>query len=395
MTTAIDPQQFRDVLGHYPTGVSVITALAPDGQAIAMVVGTFTSVSLDPPLVAFLPSKNSSSFEQLREADAFVVNILAHDQEDVVRRLARSDRQKMDVERWSLSAAGNPVLDGVVASIECDRHSILEAGDHFIVLGEVKSLRTIRPTIPLLFFRGGYGEFAPKSLVMPDGRGMSGAVAQAQALRGELEVAAAELGGEVTVFAKITGDTVALASAAASGGDQITPLGARYPIAPPIGAQYIAWSDEREQDIWIDRAVGATQEERAAYRRHLDDARQWGWSVNVVPDEASQWPAVLGQAEGVGDLVRGRHAEVTRRIAQSALPCDISDIDDARSYQVIGFMAPIFVAEGAAPELMVRLLLYPTERLTGADVRARGAALTAFTRAAASTLRRALAATPG
>ncbi|MFM6931786.1 MAG: flavin reductase family protein, partial [Novosphingobium sp.] len=78
--TAIDPAVFRRVLGNYPTGVTVVTAMGEDGQPIGMVVGTFTSVSLDPPLVGFLPDKRSSSWPQIEKAGHFCVNVLARDQ---------------------------------------------------------------------------------------------------------------------------------------------------------------------------------------------------------------------------------------------------------------------------------------------------------------------------
>ncbi|WP_191906559.1 flavin reductase family protein [Microbacterium lushaniae] len=391
MAPSIDPQQFRDVLGHYPTGVSVITALSAAGEPMAMVVGTFTSVSLDPPLVAFLPNRTSTSFARLKDASRFAVNILAHDQEELVRRLARSDPRKMDDENWRLSPAGNPVLDGVVAVIECDLSSVAEAGDHYIVIGAVTDLYTERPTVPLLFFRGGYGEFAPKSFVVTEGRGMSGAVTQAQVLRSPVEQAAGELGGELTLFGRVAGDSVALATAAAPGGSQITPLGTRYPIAPPIGAQYVAWADAREQDSWIDKAIGATRDEIASYRRHLEDARRWGWSVNVAPDDAAHWPAVFPEVDGSDDAVKGRHAMVTRRMAESTRGREIDSLLDDAQYQVIGFVAPIFLAEGTAPELMVRLLLYPSVRMSKDEILRKGALLKNFAVSAAEQLRDSLA----
>ena len=87
MSKVIDPALFRETLGHYPTGVAVVTAIAENGKPVGMVVGTFSSVSLDPPLIAFFPASTSNSFKQLRTASTFAVNVLAADQEPLCRRL--------------------------------------------------------------------------------------------------------------------------------------------------------------------------------------------------------------------------------------------------------------------------------------------------------------------
>ena len=83
-----DSKRFRQVLGHYPTGVTVVTAVDADGQPAGMAVGSFTSVSLDPPLVAFLPDKSSTSFPRIRRASSFCVNVLSAEQENVCRAFA-------------------------------------------------------------------------------------------------------------------------------------------------------------------------------------------------------------------------------------------------------------------------------------------------------------------
>ncbi len=395
MTTRIDPQELHDVLGNYPTGVCVITATAADdGQALAMVVGTFASVSKDPPLVSFMPTKASTSFAQLRDAGRFVVNIVAHDQAPLVRRLARSDRSKMDDESWRASpVSGAPMLDGVVAAIECDTHSVLDAGDHFIVLGTVTGLQTVRPTIPLLYFRGGYGEFAPTSFVATEGRGLSGALAGAQELRGQIEHAAREFGGEVTVFGRIAGESVALATAPAPGGDQITRLGARYPVAPPIGALYLAWSTDEEQRAWLDRAVSATPAERAGYRRQLDDARAHGWSVSVLSDDDDDG-ADDESAADPDEAVRRRHAEMTRHLKASSHVPSVDRLDPLAWYRVAGLMAPVPPHAGGAPDLMIRVLMRPSRMMTGREVRAAGETLRAFSQDAALRVHGPLATAP-
>lgn len=161
MTSAasIDSATFRRVLGHYPTGVCVVTAVDTDGGAVGMVVGSFTSVSLDPPLVAFFPDKKSSSWPRIEHAARFCVNVLASDQQELCNRFASKGSDKFAGLTYSLSANGSPVLDDVVAWIDCNLYAVYEAGDHYIALGEVVELETVRADRPLLFFQGKYGEF--------------------------------------------------------------------------------------------------------------------------------------------------------------------------------------------------------------------------------------------
>lgn len=156
----IDGATFRRVLGHYPTGVCVVTATGTDGKPAAMVVGSFTSVSLDPPLVAFFPDRGSTSWPHIERAGKFCVNVLGSHQQDYCRRFAAKGDDKFAGLDYRLSANGSPVLDEVVAWIDCTLDAVHEAGDHFIVVGRVRELDVVRPDEPLLFFRGKYGQFA-------------------------------------------------------------------------------------------------------------------------------------------------------------------------------------------------------------------------------------------
>jgi 3-hydroxy-9,10-secoandrosta-1,3,5(10)-triene-9,17-dione monooxygenase reductase component len=154
-----DSAKFRQVLGHFPTGVTVVTAAADDGP-VGLAVGSFASVSLDPPLVAFFPAKNSSSWPMIEAAGAFCVNILAEDQEDVCRRFAMKGDDKFVGLGWKPAPSGAPLLDGVLAWIDCGIDAVTDAGDHYCVMGRVRELAVAHDGAPLLFFRGGYGRFA-------------------------------------------------------------------------------------------------------------------------------------------------------------------------------------------------------------------------------------------
>jgi 3-hydroxy-9,10-secoandrosta-1,3,5(10)-triene-9,17-dione monooxygenase reductase component len=160
----IDSATFRRVLGHYPTGVCVITSTEPSGRPIGMSIGSFTSVSLDPPLVAFFPDRRSTSWERMRDTGHFCVNVLGDHQEAISRRFATPAADKFIGISHRASNLGLPILDGVLAWIDCQLHTVHEVGDHFIVVGKVASLAVEHSAQPLLFHKGGYGQLSPVAL---------------------------------------------------------------------------------------------------------------------------------------------------------------------------------------------------------------------------------------
>ncbi len=156
----VDAATYRHILGHYPTGVCVVTARSVDGETSGMVVGSFTSVSLNPPLVAFFPDRSSTSWPKIARVGRFCVNILTSTQGDLCRRFAAKGDDKFTAVSHRLSTGGSPVLDDVVAWIDCTVHAVHEAGDHLIVLGRVLEFDVSLGDAPMLFFRGQYGHFA-------------------------------------------------------------------------------------------------------------------------------------------------------------------------------------------------------------------------------------------
>ncbi|CAN5688221.1 flavin reductase family protein [soil metagenome] len=156
---AVDSARFRQVLGHFPTGVTVVTAV-DDGEPVGLAVGSFCSVSLEPPLVAFCPARSSSSWPRIEAAGVFCVNVLNERQEDICRTFASKGTDKFRGVGWHPAASGSPVLADVLAWIDCEIHEVLDGGDHLIVLGKVDELEVADGGGPLLFFRGGYGRMA-------------------------------------------------------------------------------------------------------------------------------------------------------------------------------------------------------------------------------------------
>jgi flavin reductase (DIM6/NTAB) family NADH-FMN oxidoreductase RutF len=152
----VDPRLMRDVLGHFASGITVVTAQGPDGP-IGFTCQSFTSLSLEPPLVSFAPARTSTTWPRLRDIGRFCVNVLADDQDGLSGQFARSGTDKFAGVGWTPSANGSPVLEGVVAWIDCELYAEHDGGDHTIVVGRVLDLGATAERTPLVFHRGAYG----------------------------------------------------------------------------------------------------------------------------------------------------------------------------------------------------------------------------------------------
>jgi 3-hydroxy-9,10-secoandrosta-1,3,5(10)-triene-9,17-dione monooxygenase reductase component len=152
----VEPARMREVLGHFATGVTVVTAVTAVGP-IGFTCQSFSSLSLDPPLVAFAPSRTSTTWPRLRDAGRFCVNVLAEEQSGLSRQFARSGTDKYAGVSWAPSPYGSPVLDGVVAWIDSELWAEYDGGDHTIVVARVLDLGADASRSPLLFHRGAYG----------------------------------------------------------------------------------------------------------------------------------------------------------------------------------------------------------------------------------------------
>lgn len=149
--------QFRQVMGHFATGVTVVTST--DGGPLGLAVNSFTSVSLDPLLVALCVRNASTTWPRVRSVGTFCVNVLAHDQEWVCRTFSDQVGDRFAGIGWHESPGGSPVIDGVLAFVDCGIEAEYPAGDHVLVVGRVNHLGVLREDRPLVFYRGGYGHF--------------------------------------------------------------------------------------------------------------------------------------------------------------------------------------------------------------------------------------------
>jgi 3-hydroxy-9,10-secoandrosta-1,3,5(10)-triene-9,17-dione monooxygenase reductase component len=151
-----EPNRFRQVLGHFCTGVTIITTVDESGPA-GFACQSFAALSLDPPLVLFCPSRSSATWQRIERAGFFCANVLTAGQQELARVFGAKGTDKFAGVPWSPSSSGAPVLAGVLTWVGCTVEAVHEAGDHHVVLGRVTELGDCGPEQPLLFYRGRYG----------------------------------------------------------------------------------------------------------------------------------------------------------------------------------------------------------------------------------------------
>jgi len=355
----IDPGLFRRVLGQYPTGVCVVTAPDPAGP-VGMAVGSFTSVSLDPPLVAFLPDKRSKSWPKIRSSGRFCVNVLAEDQEDVCRVFATSGVDRFASVEWEVSPRGLPVLSGATAWIECELDAVYEAGDHYIAIGRVLELDVARPSLPLLFFQGGYGRFRPSSMVAADAQVIHH-LRKADAARHAMEQLADSVGVQCDASVLIGEEVVIIASAGQPRTVIPNRVGIRVAFVAPIGVPFAAWAPELTA-AWLRRAgPQLTAREAETYRGALERVRAAGCAI------------MLGSA-GMRRLVeivsRTSPAATFREVARSRAHASVltpAELAPGERYDMAALTAPVFDADGRV-SMMIALVGFDREH-TGAEIR--------------------------
>jgi flavin reductase (DIM6/NTAB) family NADH-FMN oxidoreductase RutF/DNA-binding IclR family transcriptional regulator len=339
---AFDSRRLRDVLGHFATGVTIVTAIDAAGEPTGFAVGSFTSVSLDPPLVAFLPARTSTTFPKVREAASFCVNVLGSDQEEVCRLFATRGADKFSKLKWEPAPSGAPVLEGATAWLDCTIETIHEAGDHLIVVGRVRDLDIVHAGPPLVFLRGGYGRFEPASLVAVPEHDIIEQVRVAGLARPALEGLARELDVEAFVAGAVRDKVVLLASA-----DPARPryvksrVGNRSPHIAPVWSIFVAWEDPKVVGRWLSGSAFAERSVDPVLAR----VRERGWSVALGNDAYDQLETAI-----VETTRRGDNPEVQRSVksvmAALSWECFDSDIVPGEEYDLRLLNAPVFDPRG-------------------------------------------------
>ena len=151
-----DARTLRDALGCFATGVTIVTAMSPDGAPIGLTANSFTSVSLDPPLLLVCIANSAGSATALREATSFGVNVLQIGQQPASNRFAGKGQDRFAEADWTTGENGVPLLTGSLSAFECTTHAIHDGGDHFILVGHVTRAAFEPRRDPLLYFRGKY-----------------------------------------------------------------------------------------------------------------------------------------------------------------------------------------------------------------------------------------------
>lgn len=361
--SVFDSRRFRDVLGHLPTGVVVITA-TDDDTPVGMAVGSFTSVSLDPPMVAFFPDKSSSTFPLIRRAGRFCVNVLAADQEEVCRAFAVRGGDKFRGLEWTFTHLGSPVLNDVLVWLDCEIDDVSEAGDHFVVLGRVHQLGVGRPRIPLVFFQGGYGAFVPSSLSSPATADLLQPLRVADIVRPGLEALVRASGARGYALAKVRGEVVTVSAmpgeldSSAAGA-----IGQHFPLVPPWGEMFMAWSPPDEVAEWT-TSVTSSHRERAELERRMASIRARGWAYTVRDTDDEDLSAALTLVSSLGAETR---PDDLRRISMHVGRCGDPDaFTDLGRGEIRSVSAPVFDAAG---DVLMTLALHSIpDTMNGPDL---------------------------
>src|SRR5262249_51354309 len=150
-----DDRRFRDVFGHFATGVTIVTAM--DGEEpVGLAANSFASLSLDPPLVLFCVALSSTTWPRIEGAGRFAVNVLGEGHEELSRKFAERGADRFSATAWHTGVSGSPVLDEAIAYIDCELEARYPGGDHEIIVGRVVDLDVREGARPLIFYRGTY-----------------------------------------------------------------------------------------------------------------------------------------------------------------------------------------------------------------------------------------------
>lgn len=344
-TAPVDPHVFREVMGHYPTGVVVVTGRDSDDDILAMVVGTFNSVSLDPPLVSFMPMMTSRTFAKMRECSSLCINILGGEQEDIVLTIAQRWENKLDGIDWFPSPSGDPVLSESIAWIDTTIWNTVEAGDHWIVLCRVNDMAVANPVSPLIFFQGGYGSFVSTSLMARMDHEILPAIHAAHGARAEVEALANSIGCEVSVFTAVSCDEMAtVLSATGVGVDREEGLAHRVPMVPPIGDSYVFSRPIEEQERWVDKLREASAEIKDVHRMRLEFVREHGYLLSFLPVEGSAAYDEMRDATKryeKGRLTPSQERNIRESIGRASVDYRVREVDEQQVYDVGSIVLPV------------------------------------------------------
>ncbi|CAI7978376.1 Flavin reductase domain protein FMN-binding [Frankia sp. Hr75.2] len=375
--TTIAAETFRRVLGHYPTGVALITARQDDGTPLGLVVGTFSSISLNPPLVGFMPDRSSTSWPLIRETGRFCANVLSARQENVCRAFVRKEPQRFGIHCPQLTGLGNPRLEGAVLWADCVIDSVLPAGDHDLVLGRVQELDVADDAgLPLIFLRGGYGAPALPSIQM-EATEYGAQLRLADLVRSEVEQVSQDLMLECQVAARVDESVVVLATAGIGQAPaSTTTVGETFPLAAPFGPLFVAWDTPAAQEAWLERGRrlnGAY--DTALANEELTAIHSLGYQVTTAGTPADRFERLFDPRKGYGD------ADVLRQATARGLDPGLTL--GAQTMPAVSSMAAPATDRHGAVVMVLRLIGFDGDETPGRLLACRDRLLTAAQRASA------------
>jgi len=271
-------------MSQFPTGVVIVTGLTYDGEPTGMVIGSFTSVSLDPPLVGFFPTKISSTFASMETSAGICINVLSLEQEELCRRFASRVSDKFEGVEWHRDVRGLPRIERALLWLDCDVHEITPAGDHYLVLALVKDAALGEAALPLLFFQGDYGKFSSRRVVPAGHPDVLRLVKEFENVPPLLDDLAHVTGGQPSVVAAIDSELVVVAE---SRSHNIVTVGSRFPFLAPMGAVLLPAGDDLLRSRWLmPYQVGNSDEQNEAHAK-IEAAHARGYSL-ALRDDASE-----------------------------------------------------------------------------------------------------------
>ncbi|MGM5068763.1 flavin reductase [Rhodococcus qingshengii] len=360
MSNNINPSHFRQVMGQYPTGVVVISTTIPGEPVAALTIGSFSSVSLNPPLVAFYPDQSSSSWPKIHAQGRFTINVLSADQEALCRQFARKGADKFAGVSWHPAPSGSPLIEGATAWLDCELHDVQEVGDHYLVIARVTAMDSAANRLPLLFFRGGYGKFMPASLAAGEA-GLADLLPAVDMIRPELERIAEECDSECLLASRVHDEFVVLASAGFGGyGHSATRVGRRLPYAAPMGAPLAAWGDPTDVARWVGPSSESDPVVLDEWQRALQGIRECGYVIGMGEMSYGALESVIDDRTSVGldDDLAEAFDEVQRAMLNPP------DITESEHYDVRSLSVPIF----AAGDRVMQIGFYGLEGTTSGTV---------------------------
>jgi DNA-binding IclR family transcriptional regulator len=268
--------------------------------------------------------------------------------------LASRKENKFEGIAWRRSDQGNPILESAVAYVECTREAIYEAGDHLIVLGRVTGLGLENSTMPLLFFRGGYGAFLPLSMAAGD-VDLVDRLRIVDLVRGDMEATASEFGTEVTAVSLVRDELVLTAAAGrATTATFPTRVGQRLPFMPPVGGVFAAWGSSAVRESWLshvevdaDATIGPPCEEM------IERIRSRGYAIGIGHERSQQWEDASFRASTGDPLVTTE--VLRRRIAAVSDDYNPKDLAEGTNHEFRFAQVPVFDANG---EVVLALTLW-------------------------------------